>query len=476
MKKSILIGALVVLLLAGFTACSNNTPTSPIMGKQVEGVTLVSAPDYIYAGSFDLGGLTYEFEDKIDPAALELEVLFNDGTRTKYKGSELGVEGKTITSKTTPVDVKIGTLTFSVNVPAYEPTGATLVFDEAEQTTITFDATSLSLEGVVLDVEYAGGTKSYDFSTVTGETEITFTAEELEGVLTTLGYEVGDDFDAVEVLDLVWTAEGSRNAELCDNVAGPWTIEIVDKTMKTMTLSSIAQTGEKELFEVGNSTKLNLASIEASVTYSDSKTPVKVVFGAAKGTNAALKNVTDSNIDKASGTNIDYFIVFTNVKTDYALSANESSVSVEAYIVDKEGIKSETKSFTIATIDDYPASATATLKQVKDQSGADVNPTLEWDDEILPSAYTFDIAWASGYGYAGENEKEPTVTGKWVPTITKVKTGTPDSTAFTTGSGTDVDFIYDGFVGTAYPDKEVKATGGEFFVKDANNTPVDPNQ
>ena len=86
MKKSILIGALVVLLLAGFTACSNNTPTSPIMGKQVEGVTLVSAPDYIYAGSFDLGGLTYEFEDKIDPAALELEVLFNDGTRTKYKG------------------------------------------------------------------------------------------------------------------------------------------------------------------------------------------------------------------------------------------------------------------------------------------------------------------------------------------------------------------------------------------------------
>ena len=463
MKKSILIGALVVLLLAGFTACSNNTPTSPIMGKQVEGVTLVSAPDYIYAGSFDLGGLTYTFGDKIDPAALELEVLFNDGTRTKYKGSELGVEGKAITSKTTPVDVNLGSLKFSVNVPAYEPTGATLVFDEAEQTTITLDATSLSLEGVVLDVEYAGGTKSYDFSTVTGETEITFTAEELKGALTALSYEVGDDFDAVEVLDLVWTAEGSRNAELCDNVAGPWTIEIADKATKTMTLSSIAQTGEKELFVVGSSNKLSGASIEASVTYSGSTTPVKVVFGAAEGTNAALKNVTDSNIDKASGT--DYFIVFTNVKTDYALSANEPSVLVEAYIVDKEGIKSETKSFTIATIDDYPKSATATLNQIEGTTpGSKVNPTLDWTDPILASAYTFDISWASGYGYDGADEEEPVVTGTWTSDPSKVKTETKDSASTTTGSGYPVTFTYTGFVGTADPDKSVTAKG-EYFVK-----------
>lgn len=459
MKKSILIGALVVLLLAGFTACSNNTPTSPIMGKQVEGVTLVSAPDYIYAGSFDLGGLTYTFGDKIDPAALELEVLFNDGTRTKYKGSELGVEGKAITSKTTPVDVNLGSLKFSVNVPAYEPTGATLVFDEVEQTTITFDATSLSLEGVVLDVEYAGGTKSYDFSTVTGETEITFTAEELKGVLTTLGYEVGDDFDAVEVLDLVWTAEGSRNAELCDNVAGPWTIEIADKATKTMTLSSIAQTGEKELFEVGDSTKLNLASIEASVTYSDSKTPVKVVFGATKGTNAALKNVTDSDANTVSGSN-GYNIVFTNVKTDYALSATEPSVTVEAYIVDKAGIKSETKSFTIATIDDYPKSAKAKLTAATSTEEEKKAAALDWTDPILASAYTFDITWASGYGYDGENEKEPTVTGSWIPNPDKVKTGVTSNTS----TGYPVTFTYDGYVGTADPDKNVTANDGVYYV------------
>ena len=52
MKKSILIGALAVLMLVAFTACENNAPTTPLYGKAVESIK-PEQHDYFRVASVD---------------------------------------------------------------------------------------------------------------------------------------------------------------------------------------------------------------------------------------------------------------------------------------------------------------------------------------------------------------------------------------------------------------------------------------
>ena len=74
--KKFMILMLSLAVLFSFAACDNST-VNPYFGKQVASVTLESTPDY-------LGGET------INPADVELRVVYDDGTTAFITGDEAG--------------------------------------------------------------------------------------------------------------------------------------------------------------------------------------------------------------------------------------------------------------------------------------------------------------------------------------------------------------------------------------------------
>ena len=445
--KKVFIGVLAALMLFAFTACENNAPQTPIMGNQIEGVELVSAPDYIIG-----------IDDGIDPAEVKLNVIKNDGSKVPYTGTELQLTPPSKLSTVNNCKVQYGNLTFYVNIPAYNWDEITAVnVSGAKQKTLKSTATEISTEGITATVSYANGTRigvAIDEVLTKDGDAISFGGK----TVAQLGYKEGDEINVVEAL------KGKANATisaLLDKVTGTWTVT-VDDSAKKITDVVLKQADDKEIFAVGTTNKINLAAIEGTITYSDG-TSADVFFnttaiGEERKANAVLKEVSTTAVGKPS---TGYYIVFTNITNDYPLSESEDSVEVSAYIVDAAGLESEVTTFDIAAIEDYPASATAALVQVDDGKGGKTNPILDWEDPINPADYKFTITWASNYSYA--EGKEPKLDGKWVPNPSKVLIETVDNT----NTGYDVTFTYDGYVGTADPDKEVETTGGKYYVKHA---------
>ena len=444
--KKVFIGVLAALMLFAFTACENNAPQTPIMGNQIEGVELVSAPDYLIG-----------IDGVVDTAKVELNVIKNDGSKVPYTGAELNMKSDlTLKDEITPVAVHYGSLTFYVNLPAYNVEGITAVdLSGAKQKTIKSDATSISTDGITVTVSYANGTRSgVAVETVFGKKQIDF-----DGTVASYGYKDGQEINVVEALKKEEVDE--TLSALLDKATGSWVVT-VDDSAKKITDVVLKQVDDKEIFAVGSTNKINLAAIEGTITYSDG-TIANVFFnttaiGEERKANAVLKEVSTTAVGKPT---TGYYIVFTNITNDYPLSESEDSVEVSAYIVDAEGLESDVTTFDIAAIEDYPASATAALIQVDDGKGGKKNPTLDWEDPIKPADYKFTITWASNYKYA--EGKEPKLNGKWVPNPSKVLIETADNT----NTGYPVTFTYDGYVGTADPDKEVEATGGKYYVEHA---------
>ena len=446
--KKVFIGVLAALMLFAFTACENNAPQTPIMGNQIEGVELVSAPDYLIG-----------IDGVVDTAKVELNVIKNDGSKVPYTGAELQMNSNlTLTKEITPVAVKYGDLTFYVNLPAYNYEITAVDLSGAKQKTITTTAQEISTDGITVTVSYEKGTRSgvaiKDAIEKSGE-KITFGGK----TVADFGYKVGDEINIAEALKKEEVNE--TISALLDKATGSW-IVTVDDSAKKITDVALKQADDKEIFAVGTTNKINLAAIEGTITYSDG-TSADVFFnttaiGEERKANAVLKEVSTTAVGKPS---TGYYIVFTNITNDYPLSESEDSVEVSAYIVDAAGLESEVTTFDIAAIEDYPASATAALVQVDDGKGGKTNPILDWEDPINPADYKFTITWASNYSYA--EGKEPKLDGKWVPNPSKVLIETVDNTT----TGYPVTFTYDGYVGTADPDKEVKATDGKYYVKHA---------
>ena len=444
--KKVFIGVLAALMLFAFTACENNAPQTPIMGNQIEGVELVSAPDYLIG-----------IDGVVDTAKVELNVIKNDGSKVPYTGAELNMKSDLkLTEEITPVAVHYGSLTFYVNLPAYNWDEITAVdLSGAKQKTIKTTDTEISTEGITVTVSYAKGTRSG----VAIEKAITKHGDKItfSGNVASFGYKVGDEINIAEAL--MKEEVNETISALLDKATGSWFVT-VDDSAKKITDVVLKQADDKEIFAVGTTNKINLAAIEGTITYSDG-TSADIFFntsGADRTANAQLKEVGTTAIGKPS---TGYYIVFTNITNDYPLSESEDSVEVSAYIVDAAGLESEVTTFDIAAIEDYPASATAALVQVDDGKGGKTNPILDWKDSINPADYKFTITWASNYSYA--EGKEPKLDGKWVPNPSKVLIETADNT----DTGYAVTFTYDGYVGTADPDKEVKATGGKYYVKHA---------
>ena len=445
MKKSILIGALVVLLLAGFTACSNNTPTSPMMGKQVEGITLASAPDYLVN------------VDKINAADLTLRVLFNDNSTKDYTGAELNavVPASTIAAKTTSVEVPYGSLQFYVNVPAYEVEDISIDVSGAEQKTIALNATEISLDGVTVTLYYNGGqSRTVDIAQIAGVDSITFD----EGTIEALG-DVDDTIDVIKALDDAWTTDLSPLAGLIDKVTGTWEVRITSATA-TITSVTLAQTDENEIFYVG--TTKNLVSgvaLEGTVTYSDGTTKEIILGG--EGANATL---TDADAAFASSSSSkDYTITLQNIKTTYGFTSATRSITARAIVTDNTlKVDSNEISFTINTIDDYPTAVTVEAKKVDgtgDQAGTKVDRVWDWENQILPSQFTFTVAnngWASSNTYTDDTNPGISQTA-WTSDPSKIKIGTADSTNY------EVTFTYTGKLGND-PDR-VLSGEAEIIVK-----------
>ena len=429
MKKSILIGALVVLLLAGFTACSNNTPSSPIMGKQVEGITLVSAPDYLVG------------VDTIDAADLKLSVLFNDNSTMNYTGAELNVSvpSSKITANTTSVAVPYGSLNFYVNVPAYNVEDISIDVSGAEQTTIAINAEEISLDGVAATLSYNGGqTRTVDFVQLTGIDKITFD----EGTIGSLGDE-GDTIDVVEALDDAWTAQQSPLAALIDKITGTWEVTITSATA-TITSVTLTQTDENEIFYVG--TTKNLVSgvaLEGTVTYSDGTTKEIILGG--KNANATLTDADAAFATKSTTT--EYTITLQNVKTTFGFTSATKSITAEAIVTDNTlKVDSKEITFTINTIEDYPTKVTVEANKVDgtgDYAGTKVDRVWDWEDQILASQFTFTVAndaWASENTYSDDDVPAVSQTA-WTPDPSKIKIGTGNSENF------KVTFTYTGKLG-----------------------------
>ena len=446
--KKVFIGVLAALMLFAFTACENNAPQTPIMGNQIEGVELVSAPDYLIG-----------IDGVVDTAKVELNVIKNDGSKVPYTGAELNMKSDLkLTEEITPVAVHYGNLTFYVNLPAYNWDEITAVdLSGAKQKTIKTTDTEISTEGITVTVSYAKGTRSG----VAIEKAITKHGDKItfSGNVASFGYKDGQEINMAEALKK--EEVNDTISDLLDKATGSW-IVTVDDSAKKITDVVLKQADDKEIFAVGATNKISGAAIEGTITYSDG-TSADVFFnttaiGEERKANAALKEVSTTAVGKPS---TGYYIVFTNITNDYPLSESEDSVEVSAYVVDAAGLESEVTTFDIAAIEDYPASATAALVQVDDGKGGKTNPILDWEDPINPADYKFTITWASNYSYA--EGKEPKLDGKWVPNPSKVLIETVDNT----NTGYDVTFTYDGYVGTADPDKEVKTTGGKYYVKHA---------
>ena len=145
MKKSILTIALAVMLVFAFTACNNTAPTSPLFGKQIQGVSLVSAPDYV-AG------------ETLDASAVTLKVNFDDNTSMNFKGSELGLTmSGALAAGSNAATATIADLEYTVNINAYAIEGFNIDISTIKADTVVRDATTVPSNGATIDVVYNGG-------------------------------------------------------------------------------------------------------------------------------------------------------------------------------------------------------------------------------------------------------------------------------------------------------------------------------
>ena len=466
MKKSILIGALVVLLLAGFTACSNNTPTSPIMGSQIEGVELVNAPDYLI-------GL-----DTIDPAEISLNVVKNDGSKIPYTGTELQLSAPSTLRTSNACSVKYGDLTFYVNIPAYEATGFTYDVTSMKQDKIVATATTISLDGIKTTASYAEGSKTYDGfyysdnGTITEETEIT--GVDVSALMTKYDIEYGESIDAVEALIDAWTAAGKTEfVELLEgNVTGTWNITVLENveiTLSNVVLSQIysydadgngtlADTEIYEVFAAGTKNTLEQAAIKVSMTATvDGESQSGDVYYIPDAKTAKVYLEDKNSVAAPSFAYEDgVTIVLQNYTADYEFqSVGAVNATAVVVIADNGTVYAESNAVPLAVtvIKDYPTAFE--VPEIKENSSSEPvhESTWEWNEIIDPDDFTFTVdSWASGEtGYNDTTKKAPSLSGTWTAKPSRVEQNAP-------ASNYPVTFSYSGDHGVAQPDKTVTAT------------------
>lgn len=375
MKRKVFVGVLTALVLVSFIACQNSTPMSPIYGKQVQSVTLASAPDYIY-GSIGEGGSSLSFNDTIVPSEIELEVTYNDNSSEVYTGAELGLASAKINGANTPLTVTFGYTDgsatakaneFTVTVPAYEVEGVSIdvsgiketdaVFKTVvvEEPDITAEVASISLDGIKVSAIYNGssskdvtdkilakvsaypvpgsiltsedaktyGLVSEDEKTITVsqavlDAVLADTKEELPLSVTIVGTKSFNVVDAAEIVSV----RGFQTAELFPGISGKDTLanagivlELTDaegnKTLVSEGVDSYKDENGKTIDVDDSGWTLSFREYTADYTLTNTSAPYMVTVTATKN-NESYK--TDEKVSVSL--TVDYAVEFKAELTD----------------------------------------------------------------------------------------------------------------------------------------------------------------
>ena len=460
--KKVFIGVLAALMLFAFTACENNAPQTPIMGNQIEGVELVSAPDYLIG-----------IDGVVDTAKVELNVIKNDGSKVPYTGAELNMKSDLkLTEEITPVAVHYGSLTFYVNLPAYNWDEITAVdLSGAKQKTIKTTDTEISTEGITVTVSYAKGTRSGVAieDVVKNGDKITFSENK---TVADFGYKDGQEINMAEALKKEEVSD--TISALLDKATGSWVVTVDDSALaiSDVSLKQIFLKDNKayEVFAVGT-TKNTLDKVAfqgtATVTTGD-KSESKEFFYLAENEEDVITLTNKSAVaDPGYTYNTGWTIILQDYTEDFAFE-DEGTLSVKAvvaYTAGADTVKSNEITVPVEVIEDYPATFSAVTVATKEGTSDPVKANWAWDEAIDPKDFNLKVAtWASGLGADDYEEgKAPALTGTWTANPGKVEKYTP------TDKKLPVTFTYSGDHGKAEPNKTVTAS----FAKDSGIDIVD---
>ena len=378
MRKSILIGVLAALMLFAFTACENGAPTSPLYGKEIQGVSPVSAPDYV-AG------------EKIDPSAITLRVNFNDNTYAEFKGSELGMKLDTaLVAGSNAATVTVAGQEYVVNVNAYAVEGFNVDFSTIKAETVIIDSTTeVSTDGATIDVVYNGGkTKEavkaiIDSDSVLSEFAtlpiaafgITGWEDVKDGQTFTFTVPAANASSTDPDSGLTYTFTGSKTVTAKIAEVGTYTTPVIKQTNEVFTVAA----------DSDDASKNTLAKVEYDVSFSVTKEgktiPVTFKSTALGDWSVSFpgKYAAGYKLTKSTET---IEVVFTNA-TDYP--------GLE--------VKGE---LTVTTTADYPLNITVAEAEGKDKE------TYAAGALVPASNFSFTAtgAWASGKTYADDEAKK----------------------------------------------------------------------
>lgn len=269
--KKIMMVAISIAVIFGFAACEN-TPILPY-GNEVISVTLASAPDYLVG-------------ETVNPADVQLRVVYDDNTTKTFTGAELGLKyagkktsfiiGSDVTANNTfeviyGADKVDGSKkeAWPITIPATSLDDVTILINPAaaKQTLVIAGVEDVTtVEGLAYSVEFPNGNiKAIDPATLSTQFVTKWPIDADSFVVK--AYAAGAETTTIELADSV------DNAEL----TADWTVDVVDvddisiaDAISDVKLEYNAET--REIFEhvkTGSETKLAAVDYNLVVTFNE---------------------------------------------------------------------------------------------------------------------------------------------------------------------------------------------------------------
>ena len=405
MKRKVFVGVLTALVLVSFIACQNSTPMSPIYGKQVQSVTLASAPDYIY-GSFEVGSNSpISFSDTIDPSEIELEVTYNDNSSEVYTGKELGITRTPVAGANTSVTVDFGYATadtgakqFFVNIPAYKVEGISIDVSGIADTTAVLKGSdpsktvSFDLDGVTIAAIYNGSSEKDVTDAISGNTTIDVPADFLEAEEAKECGLVSEDGETITVSQAVLDAAlAAAKAELPISVAivGSKSFTVVDAAE----IVSVTGIQTVELFP-GISGKDTLADADIVLTLTDAEGNEKLISN-------SISSYEDETGKTISGIETGWTLSYREYTADYKLTRTTTP-----YMVTVTATKGSESYKTDAQI---PVTLTVDYATKFEAKLTDSEQTFKAEETIDEDDFTFTVTeWAGNGTNKYQDGQDPT--------------------------------------------------------------------
>ena len=370
--KKIMAFVLSIAVLFAFAACEAGT-IPPYYGKNVDSITLMSAPDYIVG-------------ETLNPADLSFRVVYDDGQEATRTGAELGLaptkteNGKTEINQAADYVLR-NAKEFGIVYGTTKPTTGGSVDNKAIWT--------CTIKPVaVADVEFTVNPSNAAKEIKKGVSELTdadiagivVTAEFANGNTKTVSADIAEITTKtfVPVVDgttaTVYVAPSVSNV----TISPEWVLDVVEETR---TITGITFDYNDELFS-NATTKTTLDDVEFKVT---------VTYDTGKPDEYATRSAFTS----AGGT-IDfngYYDSATNIQ-----DVSKSSINFTATVT-YNGYTNENVALRGTYAQDYPTVFTAQLKSQYASGGTD---QLSAPATVTSNMFDYTFSqWASGDSYSG---------------------------------------------------------------------------